>query len=99
MAAKKTKVVFIKRVEDRDKSGEKIVIKAGSRSEMTKTELKKYEGCVRVIDDESKTSARPVLASGSAPAAAGGAGDDDDDEDEDEDKGAATGAGSGTGGN
>lgn len=55
MAAKKTKVVFIKRVEDRDKStGEKTIIKAGTKTEMTAAELKKYESCVRVIKDDGE---------------------------------------------
>ncbi|MBY6032186.1 hypothetical protein KUV59_03330 [Marinobacter daepoensis] len=73
MAAKKTKVVFIKRVEDRDKAGEKVVIEAGSKSEMTASELKKYQDCVRVIKDYGDEQLRPVLASGAGPDATGGA--------------------------
>lgn len=82
MAAKKTKVVFIKRVEDRDKDGEKVVIKAGTRGELTVAEFKKYERCVRKIEDEGAESQRPVLASGAAPDASGGASDDDESGDE-----------------
>ncbi len=83
MAAKKTKVVFIKRVEDRDKStGEKIVIKAGTKGEMTAAELKQYESCVRVIKDDGELGERPVLASGAAPDASGSASDDDESGDE-----------------
>jgi len=79
MAAKKSKVVFIKRVEDRDKTtGEKTVIKAGAKTEMTASELKKYESCVRVIKDDGEVGERPVLASGAAPDASGSASDDDD---------------------
>lgn len=81
MAAKKTKVVFIKRVEDRDKAGEKIVIKAGSKGEMTAAELAKYKDCVRVLKDDGDEQKRPVLASGAAPDASGAAGDGDDDGD------------------
>lgn len=81
MAAKKTKVVFIKRVEDRDKTGEKIVIKAGSKGEMTAAELAKYKDCVRVLKDDGDEQKRPVLASGAAPDASGAAGDGDDDGD------------------
>jgi len=79
MAAKKTKVVFIKRVEDRDKTtGQKTVIKAGTKTEMTASELKKYESCVRVIKDDGEEGERPVLASGAAPDASGSALDDDE---------------------
>ena len=78
MAAKKTKVVFIKRVEDRDKDGEKVVTPAGTRGEMTAAGLKKYKDCVRVIKDDEEKGARPVLASSAAPDASGSAGDDDD---------------------
>jgi len=81
MAAKKTKVVFIKRVEDRDKTGEKIVIKAGRKGEMTAAELAKYKDCVRVLKDDGDEQKRPVLASGAAPDASGAAGDGDDDGD------------------
>lgn len=76
MAAQKTNVVFIKRVEDRDKkTGEKIVITAGTKGEMTAAELKKYKDCVRVIEDDGDEKQRPVLASGTAPDASGGAGE------------------------
>jgi hypothetical protein len=79
MAAKKTKVVFIKRVEDRDKTtGQKTVIKAGTKTEMTAAELKKYQSCVRVIEEDGKEGERPVLASGAAPDASGSASDDDE---------------------
>ena len=79
MAAKKTKVVFIKRVEDRDKTtGQKTVIKAGTKTEMTASELKKYESCVHVIKDDGEEGERPVLASGAAPDASGSASDDDE---------------------
>jgi|GEM_PF-2036392 len=82
MAAKKTKVVFIKRVEDRDKTtGQKTVIKAGTKTEMTASELKKYESCVRVIKDDGEEGERPVLASGAAPDASGSASDDDETDD------------------
>lgn len=82
MAAKKSKVVFIKRVEDRDKTtGKKTVIKAGTKTEMTAAEIKKYRSCVRVIEEEGKEGERPVLASGAAPDASGSASDDDENED------------------
>jgi len=82
MAAQKTNVVFIKRVEDRDKkTGEKIVIKAGTKGEMTAAELAKYKDCVRVLKDDGDEQKRPVLASGAAPDASGAAGDGDDDGD------------------
>ena len=88
MAAKKTKVVFIKRVEDRDKStGEKTVIKAGAKGEMTAAELKKYKDCVRVIKDDGDEKQRPVLASGTAPDASGGAGEGDGEGEGDEGSG------------
>lgn len=94
MAAKKTPVVFIKRVEDRDKStGKKIVIKAGSRAELTNAELKKLKDCVRPLEDLD-SGKRPVLAAPTQPPA-GGTGDDDDDDEEDE--GAGGGDNGGTG--
>lgn len=83
MAAKKTKVVFIKRVEDRDKNTrQKTVIKAGTKTELTAAELKTYESCVRVIKDDGEVGERPVLASGAAPDASGSASDDDENGDE-----------------
>lgn len=83
MAAKKLNVVYVKRVEDRDKkTGEKIVIKAGTKGEMTASELKKYKDCVRVIKDDGDEKQRPVLASGTAPDATGGAGEGEGDGDE-----------------
>lgn len=98
MAAKKTSVVFIKRVEDRDKkTGEKIVIPAGTKGEMTAQELKKYKDCVRVVKDDDDGKKRPVLASGAAPDTSGSAGDGDD-EGGDED-GEGDGAGDGATGN
>ncbi|RBP74105.1 hypothetical protein [Marinobacter nauticus] len=80
MAAKKTKVVFIKRVEDRDKNGEKIVTPAGTKAELTEAEYKRVQHAVRVIKDEADEKQRPVLASGSAPDATGSAGDGEDDD-------------------
>ncbi|ATN93342.1 hypothetical protein [Marinobacter phage PS3] len=81
MAAKKTKVVFIKRVEDRNKTtGEKEITPAGTRGEMTAAGLKKYKDCVRVIKDDEEEGARPVLAASAAPDASGGAGGGDDDD-------------------
>lgn len=83
MAAKKTPVVFIKRVEDRDKNtGQKIVIRAGSRAELTNAELKKLKDCVRPLEDLDGGK-RPVLATPTQPPA-GGTGDDDDDDDDDD---------------
>lgn len=88
MAAQKTNVVFIKRVEDRDKkTGEKIVIKAGTKGEMTASELKKYKDCVRVIKDDGDEKQRPVLASGTAPDASGGAGEGEGEGDGDDGSG------------
>ncbi|MDC8455335.1 hypothetical protein [Marinobacter sp. DS40M6] len=83
MAAKKTKVVFIKRVEDRDKTtGAKTVIKAGTKTEMTAAEIKKNKTRVRVIEDDAKEDSRPVLASGAAPDASGDASDEGEGDDE-----------------
>lgn len=60
MAAKKLKVEFVKRYEDRDKNGEKIVIPAGTKVEMTKAEYENAGSKVRLIqqdspDDEGET--------------------------------------------
>lgn len=52
MATKKLKVEFVKRCEDRDKSGEKLVIPAGTKTEMTEAEIKKAGSKVRVIEQE-----------------------------------------------
>lgn len=81
MAAKKLNVVYVKRVEDRDKkTGEKIVTPAGTKAELTEAEYKRVQHAVRVIKDEADEKQRPVLASGSAPDATGGAGDGEDDD-------------------
>ncbi len=60
MAAKKLKVEFVKRYEDRDKNGEKIVIPVGTKVEMTKAEYENAGSKVRLIqqdspDDEGET--------------------------------------------
>lgn len=89
MAAKKTKVVYVKRVEDRDKDGNKVVIPAGTKDELTAAELKKVKHAVRVIKEEKDVAKRPVLGSTAPPAG----GDDDDDEEEE------TGGNGETGGN
>lgn len=82
MAAKKTKVVYVKRVEDRDKDGNKVVTPAGTKAELTAAELKKVQHAVREIKEEKDVSARPVLGSTAPPA-----GGDDEDEEEDDDTG------------
>tara|TARA_R100000306_G_C4305012_1_gene107156 strand:- start:100 stop:327 length:228 start_codon:yes stop_codon:yes gene_type:complete len=54
MATKNLTVEFVKRCEDRDKSGEKIVVPAGTRVKMTAAEVKKAGSKVRVIKDEQE---------------------------------------------
>lgn len=59
MAAKNVTVEFVKRYEDRDKSGNKVVIPAGTRAEMSLAEAKKAGSKVRVLpsdtDDDSES--------------------------------------------
>jgi hypothetical protein len=43
MSSKKIPVVFTKRVEDRDASGKKVVISAGTETELTTAQFKKLE--------------------------------------------------------
>ncbi len=65
MAAKKLNVVFEKRVEDREKgTGEKIVIAAGTKAQLTEAEYKRVKHAVRVIKDEAGKQAGPELDSG-----------------------------------
>jgi len=71
------KVVFVKRLEDRDQNGKKQVIAAGTAAEMASSEMAKFSDAVRVIFPDAEDG-RPVLASGAAPDATGNAGDDDD---------------------
>jgi hypothetical protein len=71
------KVVFVKRLEDRDQNGKKQVIAAGATMEMTSSEIAKFGDSVRVIRPDNEDG-RPVLASGAAPDASGNAGDEDD---------------------
>ncbi|VVT02778.1 hypothetical protein MARINON1_52482 [Marinobacter salarius] len=52
MAAKKLKVIFVKRYEDRDKDGNKVVIEAGTKTRMTEAQIKKAGTKVRVIEEE-----------------------------------------------
>jgi len=53
MAAKKLKVEFVKRYEDRDKDGNKLVIPAGTKVEMTKAEFEGAGSKVRLIHQDS----------------------------------------------
>lgn len=54
MAAKKDVTVeFVKRYEDRDKSGSKVVIPAGTRMELSVAEAKKAGDKVRILPSES----------------------------------------------
>jgi hypothetical protein len=73
----KHKVVFVKRLEDRDQNGKKQVIAAGTTGEMTRSEMAKFGDSVRVIRPDTEDG-RPVLATGAAPDASGNAGDEDD---------------------
>jgi len=50
--ANKVTVEFVKRCEDRDKTGAKVVIKAGTRLEMTPAEAKKAGDKVRILPAE-----------------------------------------------
>lgn len=52
MAAKKLKVKFVKRYEDRDKDGNKTVVEAGTITRMTEAQIKKAGSKVRVIEEE-----------------------------------------------
>ncbi len=78
MPAQKVNVVYVKRVEDRDKkTGQKIVTAAGTKAQLTEAEYNRVKHAVRVIKDEAEENARPVLASGKAPEAGGNAGEGD----------------------
>lgn len=50
MAAKKLKVEFVKRYEDRDKNGNKVVIPAGTVMSMTRAQVESAGTKVRVIE-------------------------------------------------
>lgn len=52
MAAKKQKVEFVKRYEDRDKDGNKTVIEAGAVVYMTAAQIKAHSSKIRVTDAE-----------------------------------------------
>ena len=52
MATKKVTVEFVKRYEDRDKNGQKLIIAAGTRTEMTPAEAKKAGDKIRIIPEE-----------------------------------------------
>lgn len=59
MAAKKQKVQFVKRYEDRDKSGNKVVVPAGTVMGMTAAQIKEAGDKVRLVEqakDESEES-------------------------------------------
>jgi len=76
----KVKVVYIKRVEDRDKQGRKTVIEAGTKAEMTPAQVKKSQHVVRVLKEDEPAS-QPAKISGEPPAV-GGDGDDTGEGDE-----------------
>ncbi|SFM71419.1 hypothetical protein [Marinobacter pelagius] len=80
MSSKKVKVVYIKRVEDRDKQGRKTVIEAGTKAEMTPPQAKKAQHVVRVLKEDQPAS-QPAKVSGQPPAV-GGDGDGTGDGDE-----------------
>lgn len=79
MSSKKVKVVYIKRVEDRDKQGRKTVIEAGTKAEMTAAQAKKAQHVVRVLKEDEPAS-QPAKVSGQPPAV-GGDGDETGDDD------------------
>lgn len=68
MAAKKLKVEFVKRFEDRDKDGNKLVVEAGTKAEMTPDEVEQAGGKVRVIrqDREEDEAGEPDGSEGKA---------------------------------
>jgi hypothetical protein len=76
MSSKKIPVVFTKRVEDRDASGKKVVISAGTETELTTAQFKKLESSVRRIDQK-----KPAQA-GAAPVIPPVTGDNEGDDDE-----------------
>lgn len=53
MAAKKLKVEFVKRYEDRDKNGDKVVIPAGTVMSMTAAQVKSAGAKVRLVNGDS----------------------------------------------
>lgn len=52
MASIKTSVVYVKRVEDRDKKGQKVVIPEGTKTELTEGELRRVRHAVRILDNK-----------------------------------------------
>lgn len=69
----KIKVVYVKRVEDRDKAGKKTVIPAGTKDEVTAAQLKALGSKVVQVKDDKPVTA--VHVQDDAPPA-GGEGED-----------------------
>ena len=65
MTAKKVSVVFVKRTEDRDSKGNKIVTEIGTKAELTEAELQRVKHAVKVIGQGSAK----VEAKAEAPSA------------------------------
>lgn len=66
MASNKTSVVYVKRVEDRDKKGDKVVIPAGTRAELTEAELKRVRHAVRLLSPKQVELAQSPKATAEA---------------------------------
>lgn len=66
MASIKTSVVYVKRVEDRDKKGQKVVIPEGTKAELTEDELRRVRHAVRILDNKKPANEVAAAAGQSA---------------------------------
>lgn len=86
MSGNKVNVVYLVRVEDRDKSGNKVVIPAGTEATLTQAEYKKVAHAVRVVKD-NKTVSEPQRGLPDAPPVTGDGGEGEDPDADTEDDG------------
>lgn len=68
MTAKKVSVVFVKRTEDRDGKGNKIVTEIGTKADLTEAELHRVKHAVKVIGPSSAKAEAKAKAPAKAEA-------------------------------